>query len=137
MFKAVYQLKELGTFKTLAEAFKVIYDAIKDEKVLLWQMLETTIWIEHDSPEPFSFYEARDIMCAEGYLVDGKWIDKATPSDPQHGRDVKPLAQYLGEYIAVIDGDYVSDCDTWRELLKQALDAYESTEQVKIRIEPV
>lgn len=75
MYKAVYQLKELGTFETLHEAFKVIYDAIKKEKVLLWQMLETTIWIEHGTPEPYSFYEARDLMCQAGYLVDGKWIE--------------------------------------------------------------
>jgi len=56
---------------------------------------------------------------------------------------VKPLAQYLDEYIKheVDIGNLnviVSELfayDSWRELLEQALDAYESTECVKIKIE--
>ncbi len=75
MYKATYQLKEIGEFETLTEAFKAIYDAIKTEKVLLWQMLETTIWIECPG-RTLSFYEARDLMCAQGHLVDGKWKDE-------------------------------------------------------------
>ncbi|MCK5615774.1 hypothetical protein KAR91_78650 [Candidatus Pacearchaeota archaeon] len=49
---------------------------------------------------------------------------------------VKPLAQYLGEYIEyeMIDN---ADCDTWIALLEQALDAYESTKSVKMRIEKI
>jgi len=91
------------------------------------------------------------------------WNEAQDKADPQHGRDVKPdtcgypeyrvnvgcvgcpydcqnkvkpLAQYLGEYIEyeMIDN---ADCDTWVALLEQALDAYQSTENVKIRIEPV
>jgi len=79
MYKATYQLKSIGEFETLAEAFKVIYDAIKAEKVLLWQMLETTIWIEQIESEQliahYNFYQARDQMCKEGHLVNGKWMD--------------------------------------------------------------
>ena len=97
---------------------------------------------------------------------------QATPPDPQRGREpdkvksdtceyskykvvtgcidcpyncqdkVKPLAQYLGEYIeneAKLGNlsYYVYGRKPWRKLLEQALDAYESTEQVKIRIERV
>lgn len=78
MYRAIYQLKNLGEFPTLSLAFKAIYDAIKKEEVrLTWQVLETTIWIEQDeSPVSYSFYEARDIMCDNGYLVDGKWVDQ-------------------------------------------------------------
>jgi len=62
-------------------------------------------------------------------------LAQATPADPQHGREpekVKPLAQYLVEYLHY---EIVYDVD--RELLQESLDAYESTEQVKIRIEPI
>lgn len=56
---------------------------------------------------------------------------------------VKPLSQYLDEYIEreVELGNIrpvVSDLfayDSWRELLEQALDAYQSTENVTIKIE--
>ena len=50
----------------------------------------------------------------------------------------KPLAQYLGEYInqeLVEVGRNASGW--WQELLEQALDAYESTENVVIKIEGV
>ena len=75
-----------------------------------------------------------------------------TPAEPQHGREpekVKPLAQYLGEYVeheVELGNIHIScqgiemmsaDYDTWGGLLEQALDAYESTEQVKIRIERI
>ena len=52
----------------------------------------------------------------------------------------KPLAQYLAEHIAYnIYGHDVDRWGTtkWRELLEQALDAYESTEHVKIIIQKV
>ena len=79
MFEATYQLKSLGSFLTFAEAFKAIYDAIRLDKQLSWQVLETTTWIESDAAlciSPIMFYEARDRMCKEGYLVDGKWVKK-------------------------------------------------------------
>ena len=69
---------------------------------------------------------------------------KATPSNPQPNEpEPKPLAQYLGEYVEqeIIENPYAKPkmwgILAWHELLKQALDAYESTEQVKIRIERV
>ena len=77
MYKLVYELKSLGTFETFSEAFKVIYNAIKKEKVLSWQMLETTIWIEQiGTPFIYPFYEARDMMCRMGFLVNGKWVNE-------------------------------------------------------------
>ena len=73
-------------------------------------------------------------------------VIKAIPAEDRYGREpekVKPLAQYLDEYIehevelGNIESADMYAYDSWRELLEQALDAYESTEQVKIRIERV
>lgn len=76
MYKAVYAMNTLGWFDTLPEAFKVIYDAIKKEENISWQVLDTATWIKNDvSLIPLTFYEARDIMCEQGYLVDGHWVD--------------------------------------------------------------
>lgn len=133
MFKAIYELKNIGEFSSLKEAFKAIYDAIRAEKVLMWQMLETTIWIEHGR-DMYPFYEARDIMCKAGYLVDGEWVEPK-PCHPKCKtcaklRTPKPLAQYLFEH----DCEY-ADVRSSREYFQQALDAYESTENVTIKIE--
>ena len=79
MFEATYQLKSLGKFSTFAEAFKAIYDAVKSDEQLSWQILESTTWIESDAALcvlPTMFYEAKDRMCKEGYLVNGKWVGK-------------------------------------------------------------
>lgn len=61
--------------------------------------------------------------------------ESGTPAEPQHGREPepKPLAQYLTKYIEHEIGlhSYNPSC----ELLEQALNAYESTENVKIKIE--
>jgi len=75
----------------------------------------------------------------------GRKLIHGTPPDSQHGREPKPkpLAQYLDKYIDVeIESGNVSPdvaelyaYNSWRELFEQALDAYESTENVKIRIE--
>ena len=64
--------------------------------------------------------------------------------EPYHTPDyIRPLAKYLADYL---DDDYFIydqvdyerlDMDDIYELLEQALDAYENTEQVKIRIERV
>ena len=67
------------------------------------------------------------------------------PAKPQHGREpdkVKPLAQYLAEYL---DHDMVqrktiyvwSDIKKMKAIVEQALDAYQSTENVTIKIERV
>ncbi|KKN19132.1 hypothetical protein LCGC14_0948880 [marine sediment metagenome] len=53
----------------------------------------------------------------------------------------KPLAQYLDEYIEhEVKLDNIESADmyaynSWRELLEQALGAYELTENVTIKIE--
>lgn len=63
-----------------------------------------------------------------------------TSPEPQHGREsdkVKPLAQYLAEYLDYKGDILPADIDDSKDLFKQALDAYENTEQVKIRIERV
>jgi len=75
-------------------------------------------------------------------------IFESTPAKPQHGREpdkVKPLAQYLAEYVdAEIENGNISPdvaelyaYNSWRELLEQALNAYESTENVTIKIERI
>ena len=93
--------------------------------------------------QSLQFAAGVDIKAVVEVVLD-KAQDKATPPDPQHGRDVKPLAQYLDEYIehevelVNVQSDIrLYEYDSWREMLEQALDAYESTEQVKIRIERV
>ena len=76
MFKAVFAMKEIGVFDIFHEAFKAIYDAIKNStEPLTWQVLETAVWIENNG-SPITFYDARDIMCDQGYLVDGEWVEQ-------------------------------------------------------------
>ena len=66
----------------------------------------------------------------------GNWTNKPCPDcQPSKLDKVKPLAQYLTEYIGHEFIDTMVIGQVWHELLQQALDAYESTEQVKIRIE--
>lgn len=65
-----------------------------------------------------------------------------TPPIPQHGREPepKPLAQYLAKYVKYelnSNADVLVSRQRLHKVLEQALDAYESTEQVKIRIERV
>jgi hypothetical protein len=79
-----------------------------------------------------SVHNIRDIMEVL-YPLDN------TPAESRYGREpdkVKPLAQYLTEYFEheLTNG---SDYHSHRELLEEAFDAYESTEQVKIRIERI
>ena len=75
--------------------------------------------------------------------------DISTPPDPQHGREPesKSLTQYLGEYLEQEKDVFANfgppnclprieiDIDSLRELLEQALDAYQSIENVTIKIE--
>lgn len=76
-WKAIYNLREIGCFGTFKEAFAVIHNAIEKEESLTWQLLETAIWIISASPEarPIYFYDARDIACEMGILIDGKLVD--------------------------------------------------------------
>jgi len=81
---------------------------------------------------------ANNEVCMGAEMGDGR-CGKSKPNK------VKPLAQYLDEYIEH-EAELNNICaatallyayNSWRELLEQALDAYESTENVKIRIEKV
>lgn len=67
-----------------------------------------------------------------------------TPPESRYGREpekVKSLAQYLDEYIEhEVDLDNIESADmyaynSWRQFFEQALDAYQSTENVVIKIE--
>lgn len=68
-----------------------------------------------------------------------------TPAENRYGRDLepKPLAQYLDEYIrheAESDGLTMEAAQIWipdRKLFEQALEAYQSTGNVTIKIERV
>jgi hypothetical protein len=85
---------------------------------------------------------------------------QATPPDPQHGREqswpgrkpwenIKPLAQYLANYLehehediesysfasSYPDGSIDFDICRLEVILRQALDAYQLTENVTIKIE--
>jgi len=77
-----------------------------------------------------------------------------TPIEDQHGREpnkVKSLAQYLAKYVEQEKWNFSTittefrgaghsveiDINDLKGVLQQAFDAYESTEQVKIRIERV
>jgi len=103
-----------------------------------------------------SVYNIRDIMEVL-YPLEGT-PPEPQPSEPEKVkpchpkcktcaklRTPKPLAQYLDEYIEH-EVELNNICaatallyayNSWRELLEQALDTYESTEQVKVRIEKV
>jgi len=64
---------------------------------------------------------------------------QSTSAESRYGREpdkVKSLAQYLNEYLKY-ELETSTLIITGRELLEQALDAYESTERVKIEIKKV
>lgn len=73
-WNAVYNLEEIGCFSTFKEAFMAIYHAIKKEPVLSVQLLETAAWIMADgqNAHPIYFYDAKDLACEMGILVNGK-----------------------------------------------------------------
>ena len=76
MYEAIRNLKSLGEFETFPEAFKAIYDSIKKNPPITWMELASVTWIKNEiSLLPISFYDARDLMCRQGYLVEGKWVD--------------------------------------------------------------
>lgn len=86
MWKAVFALKELGEFGTFPEAFKAIYDEIKKQKTITVIVLETATWIIRSGSNKVSilFNEARDLMCDEGYLVDGKFVENPFTNGTKH-----------------------------------------------------
>jgi len=78
MYTLTWGLVKTGRYKTFEAAFIDLYDRLKaaldDEDVgMSYQMLETAIWIEADVLQlPIMFYDARDIACTSGLLVDGE-----------------------------------------------------------------
>ncbi len=95
---------------------------------------------------------SRAIMTKDGLVCgscfeDGLTSPTGTPPESRYGRDLvpepKPLAQYLDEYIrheVETDGLKMEAAQIWipdKELLEQALEAYQSTENVMIKIERV
>ncbi len=79
-----------------------------------------------------SVYNIRDVMEVLYPLEN-------TSSESQHGREPKPLAQYLADYLETETRRSVDVGESWlqtqtQEWLEQALDAYESTENVVIQI---
>lgn len=75
-WKAVYNLKEIGCFDTFKAAFTAIYYAIRNEANLTYQLLETAVWIKADTliAHPIYFYDAKDLACEMGILVNGELI---------------------------------------------------------------
>lgn len=66
-----------------------------------------------------------DLTVTNGTLL------KPQPSEPEP----KPLARYLGDYVEhELNENRLNVGYDWRELLEQALDAYESTEGMVIQI---
>lgn len=75
-------------------------------------------------------------------IFEGSSLQQATPAEDRYGRQlgaVKPLVQYLYDYIEhEVEIGNIFRCMAgynWQALLEQALDAYESTQGVQIKIE--
>jgi len=98
--------------------------------------------------QPLQFAAGVDIKAVVIAVIDEAVIPiRGIPAEDRHGckpDKVKPLAQYLGEYLATginrthgagMPVDFTED--GLKPIFEQALDAYESTENVKIRIERV
>ena len=100
-----------------------------------WADIQNNVVVPVPSVNPWN--EAQDCTKACG--------DCSKYPDCIHKPEPKPLAQYFGEYIeheveiGNIDpsASILYAYNSWRELLEQAFDAYESTEGVKIRIEKI
>lgn len=61
--------------KTFKEAFTHMFNWVNEQLKgggLSYQVLETAIWIETPGGSPIFFYDARDLACEQGILVDGK-----------------------------------------------------------------
>ncbi|MCK5611625.1 hypothetical protein KAR91_57675 [Candidatus Pacearchaeota archaeon] len=81
-------------------------------------------------------FPTKEIALREFENESGTSVEDRCGREPEK---VKPLAQYLVNYIEheIEIGNINLEYDLWHELLEQALDAYQSTENVKIRIEKV
>ena len=71
----VINMKDGEFFDSFGKAFEVIYDYIKESEDITWMELESTIWIDNVTnggrSYPTMFFDARDIMCDSGLIVDG------------------------------------------------------------------
>lgn len=82
----------------------------------------------------------------QSYHLQKDWCNRENMSCDD-ARNIKPLAKYLDEYLTqdlftYIDRRYGDERigikpDALKRILEQALDTYESTENVKIRLERV
>ena len=77
MWEAICLMDTLGEFELFQNAFKAIYDRLKSE-VFSEEVMNDSTWIISTgaNAHPIYFWDAKDIMCNMGYLVNGKWIDK-------------------------------------------------------------
>lgn len=115
--------------------------------VLLGRFCEMHKYIEQIMKRPVFTHEMGSKKIMEEIKCRSK-RDFCSLAEPQHGCEpekVKLLAQYLDEYIEH-EVELNNICaatallyayNSWRELLEQALDAYEINEEVRIRIERV
>lgn len=63
---------EATSFKDAWKAMFSYVSRLLDAGDMSYQLLETGIWIKQPSGAPIMFYDARDIACDAGWLVDGK-----------------------------------------------------------------
>jgi hypothetical protein len=125
MFELTYHLERVGMYETFPEAFTELYKRLsKDLKTgTTFQAIEITIWIKPDSwPQPIMFYEARDIACWMGLLVDGQLNQKF--KDPmkksttlkeeqlEGGNKIVKCPKCHSENIKAVEMfDYVKECN--------------------------
>jgi hypothetical protein len=79
MFRAVFEMNEVGIYPTLKEAIKALWDrimeGIKNRTLVTYQVLETTCWIEDGGKHLFDFYGARDYAYDAGWIQNQEWIN--------------------------------------------------------------
>jgi hypothetical protein len=74
MYKLTYGMVMVFEAPSFQEVFINLYDRLQEDLKqdnMSYQFLESTVWIEKDS-SPMYFYDARDLACGLGILVNGK-----------------------------------------------------------------
>ena len=122
MYKLTYGLVKVGEYKTFDECFIELYNRLQKDldgpQGMSYQFLETMIWIETPfSSLPVMFYDARDMACTKGLLVDGKLNPdykknhRIVEGQLQGGEKVVSCPECGSEHImAVQPFDYVKQC---------------------------